>query len=206
MHWYQRDPNAALLGMANLSLAERGAYNTILDLLYAQDGVLVDDDTAVAKLLHVQTRTWRPIKAALIAKGKIWIADGMLMGKRVENTLKTAHKLSEKQSKIAHKRWEEVRKAKEINGGSMPVGNALHPHPQGRIEREEENGHPKKEKKGPPRHGAFTKDRARVWFNFGTAEWAQYADDYREHHGGIDPPMQWDGAGSWFNWSGEAQH
>ena len=36
--WYKRDPNAALTGMASLTLEERGAYNTILDLIYAHDG------------------------------------------------------------------------------------------------------------------------------------------------------------------------
>jgi len=35
--WYKRDPNAALEGMAVLTLEERGAYNTVLDLIYTHD-------------------------------------------------------------------------------------------------------------------------------------------------------------------------
>jgi hypothetical protein len=38
MKWYKRDPNAALTGMASLKLEERGAYNTILHLIYATTG------------------------------------------------------------------------------------------------------------------------------------------------------------------------
>jgi len=40
VRWYKRDPNAALTGMAGLTLEERGAYNTILDLIYANDGAV----------------------------------------------------------------------------------------------------------------------------------------------------------------------
>jgi uncharacterized protein YdaU (DUF1376 family) len=217
MKWYQHDPNAALQGFACLTLEERGAYITILNLLYAQDGILIDDDAAIARLMHVQVRTWRPIKARLIAKGKIWVTAGQIMGKRVENTLRTADKLSEKLSKTAHKRWEKWRKDKEINGEVMRDSNATlllnpNPHPERKKESKtlnggagsgEASGQPRKQ---PPRHGAFTKDHKRVWFNIGTPEWSQYADDYRSHHHGIDPPTQWDGAGSWFNWSGELQH
>ena len=42
--WYKRDPNAALEGMAVLTLEERGAYNTVLDLIYTHDGSVDDDD------------------------------------------------------------------------------------------------------------------------------------------------------------------
>ena len=32
LKWYKRDPRAALVGMSCLTLEERGAHNTILDL------------------------------------------------------------------------------------------------------------------------------------------------------------------------------
>src|SRR5512139_2668329 len=124
MHWYKRDPNAALMGMATLSLEDRGAYNAILDLLYASDGDLPDDDRAIAKLLHVQVRTWLPIRKRLVEAGKIWSFDGKISAKRVEKELKTARELSEKQSEIAGKRWENQEKPKEIKDDTMPPGNA----------------------------------------------------------------------------------
>ena len=36
LKWYKRDPDAALSGMFELTLEERGAYNTILDLIYSR--------------------------------------------------------------------------------------------------------------------------------------------------------------------------
>lgn len=58
-------------------------------------------------------------------------------------------------------------------------------------------------KRGKPRHGARTKDGVRLWLDFNTDEWKQYASDYRSAHNGLDPPMQWEKAGSWFNLLGE---
>lgn len=58
-------------------------------------------------------------------------------------------------------------------------------------------------KKKKPRHGQKTKFGGRVWFDSGTSEWSAYADNYREAHAGVDPPTDWEGAGSWFNMLGE---
>jgi Protein of unknown function (DUF1376) len=49
MHWYKRDPDAALAGMAELNFEQRGAYNSILDILYSRDGDLPDNDCVVAR-------------------------------------------------------------------------------------------------------------------------------------------------------------
>ena len=68
--WYKRDPEAALNGMANLTLEERGAYNGVLDLIYSKDGDLPDDDDLISRVLRINPRTWKKHKAALISKGK----------------------------------------------------------------------------------------------------------------------------------------
>ena len=47
--WYKRDPRAALIGMMEMSLAERGAYTTVLDLIYVYDGALPDNAEMIAK-------------------------------------------------------------------------------------------------------------------------------------------------------------
>ena len=62
------------------------------------------------------------------------------------------------------------------------------------------NGHSGKTK---PRHGIKTKDHKRIWLDRETEEWKQYADDYRSAHKGINPPLQWENSGSWFNLMGE---
>lgn len=76
--WYKRDPSAALNGMMELSLEERGAYNTILDLIYSRDGNLVDDDRFIAGWLRVDVRIWKRIKTSLIERGKLYV-DGELL-------------------------------------------------------------------------------------------------------------------------------
>jgi uncharacterized protein YdaU (DUF1376 family) len=94
MQWYKRDCDAALVGMAELTLEECGAYNRLLDLLYSRNGNVPDDDVMVATMMRVDVRTWRRLKARLIAHGKVWIIQiqpcGQLMAKRVEKTISDA--------------------------------------------------------------------------------------------------------------------
>lgn len=110
MKFYKRDPDAALVGMAELSLQERGAYNTILDLLYSRDGILPDDDEMLRRCLHCHGNEWSAVKSKLIKRGKIWVSDGYIMALRVDETIKDAANFSETQRKRAEKRWEIERK------------------------------------------------------------------------------------------------
>src|SRR5580765_1912252 len=106
MHWYQRDPHAAIEGMLGLSMEERGAYNTLIDMLYARDGDVLNDDRMMAHAQQCSIRLWRSVRDRLIAKGKIRItADNKLITNGVENRLKTARKFSENQSNRAKNRW-----------------------------------------------------------------------------------------------------
>jgi uncharacterized protein YdaU (DUF1376 family) len=96
-HWYKRDPDAALAGMLELTLQERGAYNTIIDLLYARDGDVKDDDNMLLAALGCHGNEWRAVKSKLVAKGKIWVEDGKLHAKRVDEALKERKEFSGKQ-------------------------------------------------------------------------------------------------------------
>lgn len=87
--------------------------------------------------------------------------------------------------------------------------------PENRVQRTETessklNGHKVgkegKSRKTKPTHGKRTKDGKRLWLDFGTMEWNQYAENYREAHSGVSPPLQWNSAGTWFNLAGEQQH
>lgn len=87
--------------------------------------------------------------------------------------------------------------------------------PENRVQRTETertkaNGHEigkvGKSRKTKPTHGKRTKDGKRLWLDRSTTEWEQYASDYRGAHNGIDPPLQWNDAGTWFNLAGEQQH
>lgn len=138
MKWYKHDPDAFAAGTAGLTLAETGAYILLIDALYSRDGEMPDDDALIARMMHVQVRTWRPIKMRLIALGKVWIADGKVFTKRVEKELKTFRELVENQSKRARKRWEQEKNIKENNHQAMPLP-AMPIQPEPEPEKKEES-------------------------------------------------------------------
>jgi hypothetical protein len=84
MKWYMRDPNAALTGMASLTLEERGAYNTVLDLIYAHDGAVDDNDRFLAGWCRVDIRVWKRIKERLIAQKKLYVNGPTLRNARAD--------------------------------------------------------------------------------------------------------------------------
>ena len=57
--------------------------------------------------------------------------------------------------------------------------------------------------KQKPCHGQRTKDGKRIWFDVKTSEWIAHANDYREARNGLEPLLQWNESGSWFNAFGE---
>jgi hypothetical protein len=67
LKWYKRDPRAALIGMMELSLAERGAYTTVLDLIYVYDGALPDSPEMITGYLRVSPVAWGRIRTRLIS-------------------------------------------------------------------------------------------------------------------------------------------
>jgi len=82
LKWYKRDPNKALVGMRRLTLEECGAYNLILDLIYAHDGQLADDDQFLTGWIGGDIRIWRRLKARLIELQKIEVKDGFITNSR----------------------------------------------------------------------------------------------------------------------------
>jgi uncharacterized protein YdaU (DUF1376 family) len=128
MKFYKRDPHTALEGMSELTLEQVGAYNLLIDLLYARDGLVPDDDKLVARLLHRDPRTWRTMKRDLMAAGKIQVtASGLLTANGVDHTRSQANLRSEITARSARHRWEIYRLSKQFNGRPMQtqcVGNA----------------------------------------------------------------------------------
>jgi len=90
MKWYPHDPSAALAGMIGLTVEERGAYYTLMDLQYARAPHNDVTDELVVKALAVRPQVWRRLKATLMAKGKVHETDGKLSANRVETELKLA--------------------------------------------------------------------------------------------------------------------
>jgi uncharacterized protein YdaU (DUF1376 family) len=129
MKFYKHDPNAWLAGTAQLSLEQRGAYITIIDLLYCNDDVLIDDDQAIARTMNCQVRRWQRLKAELMAMGKVRVdTAGLLHANRVTETVKTAAEFSFQQQTRVRKRWIDYRKAKENNDPLIRARNTSNTH------------------------------------------------------------------------------
>lgn len=90
LRWYKRETGAALSGMMELSLEERGAYNTILDLIYDRDGDLPDDDRFISGWLRCDVRVWRRIRARLIDLKKLIVEDGKITNLRATSEIDRA--------------------------------------------------------------------------------------------------------------------
>ena len=71
MPYHKRYHSDALAGCMNLTLEERGAYQTIQDLIYDRVGPIRDDERLIAGFMNVSTRKYRSMRDALIAMGKI---------------------------------------------------------------------------------------------------------------------------------------
>jgi uncharacterized protein YdaU (DUF1376 family) len=121
MKYYPRDPDAALAGMAELNFEQRGAYNSLLDLLYSRDGMVPDDDRFIARCLQCDPRQWRRLKRELMTAAKVRVTvDGLLTANGVDERRCSATSRSTRVQHAARAKWENFRKAKKNNGPSMP--------------------------------------------------------------------------------------
>jgi uncharacterized protein YdaU (DUF1376 family) len=76
--------------MIGLTVEERGAYYTLMDLQYARAPHNNVTDDLVIKALAIRPQVWRRLKVGLIAKGKVHETGGKLTANRVETELKLA--------------------------------------------------------------------------------------------------------------------
>lgn len=119
--WHKRYHSDALSGFMVLTLEERGAFQTILDLIYDRNSPLPDNDALLARYMGVSIRKWKSIRQSLINHGKIKVDDdGNLVNDRaifeVENALKTSRKHAENGAKGGQKKAENAKNVNENNG------------------------------------------------------------------------------------------
>lgn len=122
--FHKRYHSDALAGFMPLSLEERGAYQTLLDMIYDRGGPVIDNDRLLAGYMQCSPRKWRVIRDALIEKGKIRVTeDGHLTNdraeKELENDAKTSRKLAESGSNGGRVRAERAKKANENREGGQ---------------------------------------------------------------------------------------
>jgi hypothetical protein len=118
--WYKRYPKKALRGMRNLTLEQRGAYNTILDLIYAKGGPIDEDYPEFAGMFKIDVKRAKLIVRQLISLGKLYrtkMADGApgLMNETAALTIYGALIVNEAKAKGAKERWA----SKKINDLDM---------------------------------------------------------------------------------------
>ncbi len=85
--WYKRYPDVYRRGTRKLSLAARGAYSDILDMIYMAGGPIEDDDFAIACELRVKKRVWLRVRQELFAAGKLVSANGRISNPKAVEVL-----------------------------------------------------------------------------------------------------------------------
>lgn len=139
--YHKRYHGDALTGFMALTLEERGAYQTILDLIYDRGGALPDNPRLLAGYMGCSLRKWTALRSILLTKGKIYLlADGSISNKRaekeIENYAKTSRKLAENGAKGGRNKRESQEKGNENseneNQGLKP-GSSL---PEARSQKE----------------------------------------------------------------------
>ena len=120
LKWYKRDPNAALHGMMGLTLEECGAYNTVLDMIYAHDGAVEDNQRAIARQMGVDPRIWQRLRMRLLEAGKIYIHAKTIRNRRADEEVHQALHRVGVAREAADKRWATYNEIKGLrNAGAM---------------------------------------------------------------------------------------
>lgn len=162
-NFYRREPSKALAGMVGLTLEERGAYNTILDLLYSTWRPLEDDRAFIANWCGCAVQKLNPILRRLIEKGRlitfeeegrVYISDSAFEAERL--TVKGAPKTRSGRGEVGEKSGEVGEKSEKPTSSKDENEQNQKPAP---LEKRREE---KKETPKPPR-GLFGDDFETFW-------------------------------------------
>ena len=100
--WFKFFPDDFLKGVRGLSLEERGAYMTVLAMMYDRGGAIPDDERWICGVLGTDVRVWRRLKDRLSRLGKIIPdADGTIANRRVLAEVTSALLVAEVRRKSA---------------------------------------------------------------------------------------------------------
>lgn len=97
--WHKRYHGDALTGFMVLTLEERGAFQTLLDMMYDSGGPIPDNEAILARYMGVSTRKWRSLRSQLIRLGKISVQGGCLLNGRALEVIFEAEKEQIRRSK-----------------------------------------------------------------------------------------------------------
>jgi hypothetical protein len=107
--------------MIGLTVEERGAYYTLMDLQYARAPHNDVTDELVIEALGVDPRTWRRLKAGLMAKGKVHETDGKLTANRVKSEVTSAQLRMQVGAKMGGKIGVTSNKVNDLRGTELQL-------------------------------------------------------------------------------------
>lgn len=116
--WYKRYPTDYRRGTRQLSLAARGAYTDLLDLMFIEDAGVPNDDMFIACALHCKLREWRAVRKQLFDAGKLFVGeDGLIHNRRADTEIEERSSRRVERASSASRRSENGKKFSVINGG-----------------------------------------------------------------------------------------
>ncbi|KQV27865.1 hypothetical protein ASC97_05740 [Rhizobium sp. Root1203] len=104
MPYHRRYHGDALQGYTKLDLEQRGAYTTILDLIYDAGGPIDNNERWLSGQLNCSLRKVRALLSDLLTMRKIFInSQGQISNHRCETEIENALKISRKRAESAMK-------------------------------------------------------------------------------------------------------
>lgn len=199
LHWMPLDVADYRADTAHLGALEHGIY-LLLIMHYWQTGGLPDDEKQLARIACATPAEFAESRAVIEA----FFLPGW-KHKRIEQELEKARKISSKRSVAAGEKHALAPPPDYANAHANAeqehTPSPLPSHLPSQSKKIILNGEAKCEARSPPRHGATSKAKDRVYVVRGSPEWAAYAADYREARG-VEPNVN-SSNGRWFKIMGE---
>lgn len=127
MPYHRRYHGDALVGYRKLTLEQRGAYQTIQDLIYDEGGPIEFNERWLAGELNCSLRKAKALLAELLELRKIYVTrDGKISNHRAEQEIGNALKISRKRAENGSKRKDNSdEKPKNTNKINDPIKQLL---------------------------------------------------------------------------------
>lgn len=122
--WYKREPDKALSGKMGLTLEERGAYDTIIDLIYAHAGQLQHDENLLRYWFGTDIRVVRRLVDRLVELDKIQIRGGIIHTRKSDEVIAARLSVIDATKRAADTRWGNIDEKKPVQ---LELGTDLAP-------------------------------------------------------------------------------
>lgn len=88
--WYKAEPQAFLTATRGMPFELKCAYRLVIDLIYAHDARLPDDERFIAGQLGCDIRVWRRLRARLIEMDKLYVDGPFVRNARCDKEVTSA--------------------------------------------------------------------------------------------------------------------